>query len=116
MGLLYIDAGMTHFRVPTVYARIVPPQLPRPVVLVYLSGIAEIVLGAGVLFRRTRRQSAWGLVALLFAVFPANVHMATSGMAAEMVPNRARSVAQLVAWIRLPLQAVLIRWAWWYTQ
>jgi len=116
MGLLYISAGVTHFRAPRIYARIVPPQFPCPVGLVYLSGAAEIVLGTGVLFQRTRRHSAWGLIALLVAVFPANVYMATSGMAAEMVPERARSVAQLVAWIRLPLQAVLIRWAWWYTQ
>jgi len=116
MGLLYIGAGVTHFRAPKVYARIVPPQFPRPVALVYLSGIAETGLGAGVLFRRTRRRSAWGLVALLVAVFPANVHMATSGMAAEMVPSWARNLAQLAAWVRLPLQALLIRWAWWYTQ
>lgn len=116
MGLLYICTGVTHFRAPELYARIVPPQFPRPVALVYLSGIAEIVLGAGVLFRRTRRQSAWGLVALLLVVFPANVHMATSGMAADMVPGWARDVAQVAAWVRLPLQAVLIRWAWWYTQ
>jgi len=115
MGLLYIGAGVTHFRAPEVYARIVPPQFPRPVALVYLSGLAEIVLGTGVLFKRTRRQSAWGLVALLLAVFPANVYMATSGMAADMVPDWARDFAQLAAWIRLPLQAVLMRWAWWYT-
>jgi len=116
MGLSYIGAGVTHFRTPKVYARIVPPQFPRPVALAYLSGIAEIALGVGVLFRRTRRRSAWGLVALLVAVFPANVHMATSGMAAEMVPDRFRSLAQVAARVRLPLQALLIRWAWWYTQ
>ena len=115
MGLLYFGAGMTHFRAPKVYARIVPPQFPHPVGLVYLSGVAEIVFGTGVLFQRTRRHSVWGLVALLVAVFPANVYMATSEIAAEMVPDRARSVAQLIAWIRLPLQVVLIRWAWWYT-
>jgi len=116
IGLLYIGAGVTHFPIPMVFAQIVPPQFPYSVALVYLSGIAEIVLGAGVLFRRTRRQSAWGLVALLLAVFPANVYMATSGMAAEMVPDWARDIAQLAAWVRLPLQAVLIRWAWWYTR
>ena len=116
MGLLYISAGVTHFRAPELYARIVPPQFPQPIALVYLSGAAEIVLGAGVLFRRTRRHSAWGLVALLLAVFPANVHMATNGLAAEMVLDRARRTTQLIAWIRLPLQAILIRWAWWYTR
>ena len=82
----------------------------------YLSGVAEIVLGTGVLFPQTRRHSAWGLVALLVVVFPANMHMATSGIAAEMVLDRARRTAQLIAWIRLLLQAILIRWAWWYTR
>lgn len=116
MGLLYIGAGVTHFLAPTIYARIVPPQFPRPVALVYLSGSAEIVLGTGVLIERTHRRSAWGLIALLIAVFPANVYTATSGLAAEMVPSWTRSIAQGAAWARLPLQAVLIRWAWWYTR
>ena len=83
MGFLYVLAGVLHFVAPKVYARIVPPSFPRPVFLVYLSGIAEIVLGIGVVIRRTRRPSAWGLIALLLAVFPANVHMARSGMIPE---------------------------------
>lgn len=116
MGLFYVGAGVMHFVVPKAYARIVPPQLPRPLALVSLSGIAEIVLGIGVLLPRTRRRSAWGLVALLLAVFPANVHVATSDMMTERVPDWAGGPARMAAWARLPLQAVLILWAWWYTR
>lgn len=116
MGLLYIGAGVLHFVAPKVYARVVPPRLPKPVALVYLSGIAEIVLGSGVLIQRTRRRSAWGIIALLVAVFPANVHMATSDVATDAMPDRIEGVARAALWIRLPLQGVLMLWAWWYTR
>lgn len=116
MGLVYVVAGVLHFLVPRAFARIVPPSLPRPVGLVYLSGLAEVVLGAGVMVRRTRSLSAWGIVALLVAVFPANVHMATSGMVPESVPDRARGLARAGLWARLPLQGVLVLWAWRYTR
>lgn len=115
MGLLYVVAGVLHFVFPKVYARIVPPQFPRPVLLVYLSGLAEVVLGIGVVLRRTRRESAWGLIALLIAVFPANVYMATNDMIPETVPNWASGIARVAMWVRLPFQGVLILWAWWYT-
>lgn len=116
MGFLYVLAGVMHFVAPKVYARIVPPQFPRPVLLVYLSGIAEVVLGIGVVIRRTRRPSAWGLIALLLAVFPANVHMARSGMIPEAVPDWADGIARVALWARLPFQVVLMLWAWWYTR
>ena len=116
MGLLYVTTGVGHFLVPEALERIVPPQLPEPTALVYLSGVAEIALGIGVLFERTRRASAWGIIALLLAVFPANVYMAVDGMATEMVPDRFDDAAQVAAWLRLPLQAVLIGWAWLYTR
>lgn len=114
MGILYVLAGVTHFLAPRRFARIVPPQLPRPRALVYISGAAEVVLGVGVLFRRTRRASAWGIAALLVAVFPANVYMATDDLAVELVPDRYAGAARIAAWVRLPLQAVLILWALWY--
>jgi uncharacterized membrane protein len=116
MGLLYVLAGGLHFVTPHVYEQVVPPQFPRPRTLVYLSGIAEVVLGVGVLFERTRRRSAWGLIALLVAVFPANVYMATSDdLELEGVPARVRDAPDAALWARLPLQAVLVAWAWWYT-
>nr|WP_049934682.1 DoxX family membrane protein [Halalkalicoccus jeotgali] len=116
MSGIYITAGVMHFVTPRTFARIAPPRFPRPTLLVYLSGVAEIVLGIGVLFRRTRRRSAWGLIALLLAVFPANVHMATSDTVPESVPDWATTVARVGLWARLPFQGVLMLWAWWYTR
>ncbi|SIR64789.1 Uncharacterized membrane protein [Haladaptatus litoreus] len=116
MSLVYVVAGVLHFVAPKVYTRIIPPQFPRPVFLVYLSGLAEIVLGIGVLFQRTRRQSAWGLIALLVAVFPANVHMARNEILPDGVPDWASGIARVALWVRLPFQVVLILWAWWYTR
>ena len=116
MGLFYAVAGVSHLLKPRIFERIVPPSFPRPRILVYISGIAEIVFGVGVFFERTRRVSAWGIIGLLVAVFPANVYMATDGVAAELVPDEAADTAQLAAWARLPLQAVLVAWAWLYTK
>jgi uncharacterized membrane protein len=116
MSAAYVLAGVTHFLAPKAFARVVPPGLPKPRALVYLSGLAEVGFGLGVAFDRTRRGSAWGLMALLGAVFPANVYMATDGVAAELAPDRLSGVARAAAWARLPLQGVLLLWAWWYTR
>jgi uncharacterized membrane protein len=116
MGVFYAAAGVMHLVAPKTYARVVPPQFPQPVALVYLSGIAEIVLGIGVLIRRTRRWSAWGIITLLIAVFPANVYMATGDVATDAVPDWADNITRTAMWVRLPLQGVLIFWAWWYTR
>ncbi|NHX35221.1 DoxX family membrane protein [Halolamina sp. R1-12] len=115
MGLLYVVAGVSHFRAPRAFERVVPPRFPRPTALVYLSGAAEVTLGIGVLFERTRRLSAWGIVGLLIAVFPANVYTVTDDVAPELVPDRLNGVARIAAWVRLPMQAVLIGWAWLYS-
>jgi len=111
MGAVYVVAGVTHFLAPKTYEAVVPPRLPRPRALVYASGLAEIGLGVGVLLERTRNVSAWGIVALLVAVFPANVYMATG----EDLPERVEDVPDAALWARLPLQAVLVAWALWYT-
>lgn len=116
MGGLYVVAGVLHFVVPQVYVQVVPPTFPRPLALVYLSGVAEIVLGLGVMHHRTRRLSAWGLVFLLLAVFPANVYMATHDVVLEGVPQWASEPSDAATWARLPFQGVLILWAWWYTR
>jgi len=115
MGVTYAVAGVAHFLAPNAFARAVPPEFPRPRALVYLSGVAEVLLGVGMQFDRTRRASSWGIVALLIAVFPANVHMATDDATAEFVPDRLAGVARAAAWVRLPFQAVLVLWAWWHT-
>lgn len=115
MGTFYVVAGLAHFVVPETYAGVIPPQFPSPLALAYLSGVAEVVLGVGVLVRRTRRYAAWGLIALLLAIFPANVYMATAGIVVDAAPDGMEGLARVVAWARLPLQGVLVAWAWWYT-
>jgi uncharacterized membrane protein len=116
MGGIYVIAGIMHFVAPESYAQIVPPYLPAPMVLVYLSGVAEIALGLGMFHPRTRPYAAWGLIALLIAVFPANVYMATSGVVIEGASAPIRDPSPLARWGRLPMQVVLIAWAWWYTE
>ena len=116
MGPAYVVAGVMHFVVPEAYVQVVPPVLPAPLALVYLSGVAEVALGVGVLVPQTRRYAAWGLIALLIAVFPANVYMATSGVAVQGTPFGTLDPSAAERWGRLPLQAVLVAWAWWYTR
>jgi uncharacterized membrane protein len=112
MGLFYIGGGIVHLANPGFYLPMMPPYLPYHLALVYLSGLAEIVLGAAVLIPRMRPLAAWGIVLLLIAVFPANLHIAMNN-----VPLAgAEHGAGVWNWVRLPLQAVLIAWAWWYTR
>jgi len=115
MASAYVVAGVLHFAVPDIYVQIVPPVLPAALSLVYLSGVAEVAVGVGLLVPRTRRYAAWATVALLVAVFPANVYMATSGVVVEGVPGGGDPSA-LVRWGRLPFQGVLVLLALWYTR
>ena len=103
--------GVLHFAVPVPFVRIVPPQLPYPEALVYISGFFEILGGIGLLIPKVSRAAAWGLIALFIAMFPANINQAVNNIAIEGIPHN-----QLLYWCRLPLQAVLIAWAWVYTQ
>ena len=105
LALLFVGAGALHFARPDLYARAIPPGFPYPPALVSLSGAAEIAGGIGVLIPRVRRWAGWGLMALLVAVFPVNVHMAF-----------APGAPPALIWFRLPLQAVLIAWVWMCTQ
>lgn len=108
MGFLYVLTGLNHFRNPRMYQKIIPPYLPNPKALNYLSGIAEIILGIGVCIPMFSKISAWGIVALLIAVFPANVFMFTDKKAGFGLPK-------LILLLRLPLQIVLMFWAYCYT-
>jgi uncharacterized membrane protein len=106
-ALFFIGAGANHFRSPAFYARIIPPKFPSPQTLVLISGIAEILGGLGLLIRPLRRPAAWGLIALLVAVFPANLYMAIE-------PQKFADL-HLPTWCflaRLPLQVVFIVWVW----
>ena len=83
-----------------------PAVLPAPWTLVYLSGVAEILGGLGLILPATRRLAAWGLIALFIAVFPANLNMAQNHL-----PLGTTEVPSWALWARLPLQLLLIWWA-----
>ena len=106
LGLFYLVAGALHFLRPRTYEAIMPEALlPAKRELVYASGAAELLGGAAVLHPRTRVAGGWWLIATLIGVFPANVHMAVHR-------ERFRDIPPALLWARLPLQAVLIAWAW----
>ena len=107
-------AGFSHLLRPEFFVAIVPPGLPNPEWLNVLSGLAEIVLGVYLLEPRTRVFAAWGIIALLVAVFPANVYVATQNVGLpEGTPGTGPGALH---YARLPLQAFLVVWAWWYTR
>ncbi|MGO8991746.1 MAG: DoxX family membrane protein [Polyangiaceae bacterium] len=110
IGMMLV--GIDHFVSPEPFVRIVPAYLPAPLVLVYVSGAFEFVGGAGLLVPRVQRAAAWGLVALYVAVFPANVNMAVNHV--YLSPDH--PIPEAALWLRLPLQGVLIAWAWWLTR
>ena len=105
-----IIIGSAHFLKPEQFARIVPPVFPA-YTSVYVSGVFEILGGIGLLVPLVSVAAAWGLISLFIAVFPANIYMAVHNIKLDGVPQN-----QLLYWGRLPLQAVLIAWAWWYTK
>ncbi|HEV3093221.1 MAG TPA: hypothetical protein VGY30_01760 [Solirubrobacteraceae bacterium] len=106
LGIAFLGAGVNHFLMPRAYERIVPPSLKsRSREVVAVSGVAEIVGGLGVLLPWTRRPAGLGLIALLAAVFPANLHMARS-------PEEFRRIPRWALYARLPLQPLMMWWAW----
>lgn len=109
LGGLFILAGGNHFVNRALYLRIMPPYIPWPQFMVELSGACEIGLGAALLWPRFRRWAAWGLIALLGAVFPANLHMA-------LHPEAFPEFKPALLWARLPFQAVFLAWSFWHTQ
>lgn len=114
MAAAYAFAGFNHLMTPRFYVAIMPPGLPSPEWLNVASGLAEIVLGVFLLEPRTRVLAAWGIIALLIAVFPANVHMATVNLGLpDLAPGSGNPLAN---YARLPIQLLLVAWAWWYTR
>lgn len=111
LSLLFLVAGVLHFARAEAFAAIVPRWLPYPVALVYLSGALEIAGAVGLLLPRWRVAAAWLLVGLLVAVFPANLNMALHRLYFPGLPQN-----PALLWARLPLQGVLIAWAWWFTR
>jgi uncharacterized membrane protein len=110
LTLFMLAAGTMHLLFPEMHRDMVPPTLPSPLVLVYLSGVAQIAGGLGLIAPATRHWAAWGIVVLLVLLFPANVHMAL-----QHLPIGTHEIPPWALWARLPMQAVFIVWAWWYT-
>ncbi|MBS0265354.1 MAG: DoxX family protein [Planctomycetes bacterium] len=107
LAAFMIGAGILHFVNPGFFLKIMPPYLPLHLELVYLSGFFEALFGV-LLLTRYSRWAAWGIFALLIAVFPANIYLFQHQ---ELLP-----APPLVHWLRLPLQAVFLAWAYWHTR
>ncbi len=103
-----IGAGIMHFVNPDFFLKIMPPYLPLHYELVLLSGFCEILLGLLLLVSRYSATAAWGIMALLVAVFPANIYLFQNQ---EILP-----APPLMHLLRLPVQGVFMLWAWWYTR
>jgi uncharacterized membrane protein len=110
LAAFFIASGVNHFVSPRFYRAIVPPRLQHEAKrVVDVSGVAEIAGGLGVLLPATRRPAGVGLIALLAAVFPANLYMARA-------PERFRRIPRWALYARLPLQPLMMWWAWRATQ
>ena len=108
LAIFMTGAGTMHFLSPHIYMKIMPPYLPFHLELVYLSGFFEVALGVLLLVPRFSRLAAWGIFALLIAVFPANIYLYQNPELLLAPP--------MVHFLRLPLQAVFLSWAYCYTR
>ena len=110
MAAFYVFAGVMHFIRPDAYLPMMPPYLPWHYALILISGAAEVGLGLAMLSARLRPYAAWGIILLLIAIFPANIHIALNNVPLFGNPEG----AGIWNWVRLPFQGVLALWAWWY--
>ena len=109
MAIVYIVAGINHFWHPDPYVKMIDSFLPYPLALIYISGIAEIACGVGLMIPATRRLAAFGLIFLLLAIFPANIYMAVAH-------DRWPEIPVWMLYARLPIQLVLLFLANLYTR
>jgi uncharacterized membrane protein len=109
MSVFYILAGINHFISPDFYTKMMPSYLPLHLELVFISGVIEMHLGIALLFQQTRIYAAWGIIFLLIAVFPANINMAIHA-------EEQFDFSKTALYIRLPIQFLLMAWAWIYTK
>ena len=111
LAVCMIVAGVLHFVADEPFIKIVPDFLPFPAMIVYVSGVIEILLGIGLIVPQSRVLAAWGLIALFIAVYPANLNMAFNHIKLDGIPD-----SWWLHGFRLPFQFVLIAWAYWYTE
>jgi uncharacterized membrane protein len=110
LSIFFIGAGILHFIITPAYVKIMPPYLPAPTELVYISGVFEILGGIGIIIPQLQKLAGYGLVALMVAVFPANINMVTNYNQIGL------DIPIALLWLRLPLQGLLIWWIWWATE
>ncbi len=108
---MFAIVGTLHFVSTKEFVQIVPPFIPEPEAMVYISGVFEIFGAIGLLTLRYQRLAASGLVLLLIAVLPANIYMAVNNIQLGGIMNN-----QILQWIRIPFQGVLIWWVLWCTK
>jgi uncharacterized membrane protein len=106
MALLFVLAGVNHFISPDFYLDLMPPYIPWHKEMVALSGVLEIIGGA-LVPTRYRRFAGWFLIALLVAIFPANIHATL-----KYAPGTDNLLFAVLLWLRLPFQGVLIWWVY----
>ena len=112
LGLGYLMIGINHFLEPDFFLKIMPPYLPWHLELVYISGAFEIVLGLSLMISKLRKYAAWGIIFLLIAVYPANIYLAFNE-----APQKALDISPFLAsWVRLPIQFVLLGFAYWHSK
>jgi uncharacterized membrane protein len=109
LAALFLITGILHFVKPEFFTNIMPDYIPHHLVMVYISGAAEIMGGLGILFEKTQMWAGWGLILLLVAVFPANINMAVE----SIQKSGYSSLFSMATIARLPLQFVLIYWVYW---
>lgn len=112
MSVFYFIAGTNHIFNPCFYLPLIPPYLPAHEAINLIAGIAEIGGSILILFTATRKFAAWGIIFMLIAFMPVHIFMV------QHAPMEigSRTITPFIAWIRIPLQALLIWWAWSFTR
>ena len=111
LAILMTLMGVGHFLAPADFAAMVPAWLPAPHALVFVSGLAEVAGGVGLVMQPVQRAAAIGLILLYIAVFPANINMAVNH-----ISPRGMHLSNAMLWVRLPFQLLFIAWAWWLSK
>lgn len=114
MVIFYLVAGFNHFYNPPSYLKMIPDYIPFPKIINLLAGFFELWFAIMLIFTKTRRFAAWGIILMLIAFLPVHIQMVKD---APFLLGGSITVTPFIAWIRLVvLQPLLILWAWWYTR
>ena len=111
MSIAYTYVGIRHFIDPDFFLAIMPNYFSLHLFFVYLTGLMEVVFGVLLVFKKTRKIAAYGLIVLLVIVFPANIHLVQSELSQSILDvTREQSI------IRLPFQGLFLLLAYWHSK